>query len=52
MKRVVAFLLLCGLQLPAQDIQSCPMHKEHMAGAAQHQADLEKQGDGSDGLSA
>jgi hypothetical protein len=45
MKTVVAFLFLCGLQVAAQDMQSCPMHKEHMAGAAQHQADVEKQGD-------
>lgn len=44
MKTVVALFLLGGLQLSAQDTQSCPMHKEHMA-AAQHQADVEKQGD-------
>jgi Spy/CpxP family protein refolding chaperone len=45
MKTVVAFLLFCGLQLAAQDMQSCPMHKEHMNGALQHQADVEKHGD-------
>src|ERR1022692_628731 len=45
MKTVVAFLLFSGLQLVAQDMQSCPMHKEHMKEAAQHQADVEKHGD-------
>jgi hypothetical protein len=45
MKTVVTFLFLCGLQLAAQDMQSCPMHKEQMAGTSQHQADVEKQGD-------
>jgi hypothetical protein len=45
MKRVVAFLLVCGLQLAAQDMQSCPMHKEHTKEASQHQADVEKHGD-------
>jgi hypothetical protein len=38
MKIVIALFLFCGLQLPAQDMQSCPMHK-------QHQADVEKHGD-------
>ena len=45
MKTVLAFLMFCGLQLAAQDMQSCPMHKEHMKEAAQHQADVEKHGD-------
>jgi hypothetical protein len=44
MKTVFAFLLLCGLQLAAQDMQSCPMHK-------QHQADVEKHGDEAMGFS-
>jgi hypothetical protein len=44
MKTAVAFLLLCGLQLAAHDMQSCPMHKEHMK-ATEHQADVEKHGD-------
>ena len=44
MKLLVALFLLCGLQVAAQDMQSCPMHKEHMK-AAQHQADVEKHGD-------
>jgi hypothetical protein len=43
MKTVVAFLLLCGLQLAAQDVQSCPMHREH-------QADVEKQRRCGDGI--
>jgi hypothetical protein len=45
MKTVIAFLLFGGLQLAGQDMQSCPMHKEHMKEAAQHQADVEKHGD-------
>ena len=45
MKTVIAFLIFGGLQLAAQDMQSCPMHKEHLKGAAQHQADVEKHGD-------
>src|SRR6202051_2674472 len=45
MKTVIAFLLFGGLQLAAQDMQSCPMHKEHMKEASQHQADVEKHGD-------
>lgn len=44
MKTLIALLLLCGLQVAAQDMQSCPMHKEHMK-AAQRQADVEKHGD-------
>ncbi len=45
MKTVIAFLIFSGLQLAAQDMQSCPMHKEHMKEASQHQADVEKHGD-------
>src|ERR1700733_10026642 len=45
MKTVIAFLLFSGLQLSAQDMQSCSLHKEHMKEAAQHQADVEKHGD-------
>ena len=45
MKSVIAFLISGVLQLAAQDMQSCPMHKEHMKEAAQHQADVEKHGD-------
>jgi hypothetical protein len=45
MKTVIAFLMLGALQLAAQDMRSCPMHKEHMKEAAQHQADVEKHGD-------
>jgi hypothetical protein len=44
MKTVIAFLLFSGLQLSAQDVQSCPMHKEYMQEASQHQADVEKHG--------
>src|SRR5579859_3679165 len=42
---VVAFLLFTGLQLAAQDVQSCSMHKEHTQNSSQHQADVEKHGD-------
>jgi hypothetical protein len=45
MRTVLAFLLFSVLQLTAQDMQSCPMHKEHMKEASQHQADVEKHGD-------
>lgn len=45
MKPVIAFLMLGALQLAAQDMESCPMRKEHMKEAAQHQADVEKHGD-------
>ena len=45
MKIVIAFLLSWGLQMAAQDMQSCPMHKEHMKNSSQHQADVEKHGD-------
>ena len=45
MKTVIAFLMFGVLKLAAQDIQSCPMHKEHMKEAAQRQADVEKHGD-------
>ena len=45
MKTVIAFLIFGVLQLAAQDMQSCPMHKEQMKEAAQHQADVEKHGD-------
>jgi len=51
MKTIIAFLLVGGLQLAAQDIQSCPMHKEHMKEASQHQADVEKHGDEAMGFS-
>jgi hypothetical protein len=45
MKIAIALFLFCGLQLAAaQDMGSCPMHKEHVK-AAQHQADVEKHGD-------
>jgi hypothetical protein len=45
MKTIIAVLLFGGLQLAAQDMQSCPMHKEHAKEASQHQADVEKHGD-------
>lgn len=45
MKILISLLLFGGLQLAAQDMQSCPMHKEHMKAASQHAADVEKHGD-------
>jgi hypothetical protein len=45
MKIVIAFLLSWGLQMAAQDMQSCPTHKEHMKNSSQHQADVEKHAD-------
>jgi hypothetical protein len=45
MKTVIAFLIFNVLQLAAQDVQSCPMHKEHMKAASRHQADVEEHGD-------
>jgi hypothetical protein len=45
MKILVTILLFGGLQLAAQDMQSCPMHKEQMQAASQHQAEVEKHGD-------
>jgi hypothetical protein len=45
MKTVIAFLMFGVAQLTAQDMQSCPMHKEHVKDAGQRQADVEKHGD-------
>lgn len=42
-KAAIAIFLLCALQAVAQDMQDCPMHKQHAA--AQHQAEVEKHGD-------
>jgi len=45
MKVPITILLFGALQLTAQDMQSCPMHKEHMKAVSQHQVDVEKHGD-------
>lgn len=45
MKLIVTVLFFAGLQLSGQDMQSCPMHKEHMKEASQHQEQVEKHGD-------
>src|SRR5215467_4231740 len=45
MRWISLILLFAGLPLAAQDMESCPMHKEHMNQASQHQADVEKHGD-------
>ena len=44
MRTILTVLFFTGL-LAAQDMQSCPMHKEHMKEALQHQAEVEKHGD-------
>jgi hypothetical protein len=44
MKIVIALFLFSALRVAAQDVESCPMHKEHMK-AAEHRADVEKHGD-------
>jgi hypothetical protein len=43
MKTLATFLLLSILHAAAQDMNSCPMHKDHMKAA--HQAEVEKHGD-------
>ena len=43
MRTMIAVFLFGGLQLAAQDMPFCPMHKEQMK--EQHQADVEKHGD-------
>jgi len=40
MKTLAIFVVLCGLPLAAQDMESCPMHKER----SEHQAEVEKHG--------
>ncbi len=45
MKILMTVLLFGGLELAAQDMESCPLHQEHMKAASQHQADVEKHGD-------
>jgi hypothetical protein len=40
-KTLIALFLFCGLQVAAQDMQSCPMHTEQMK-AAQQRADVGK----------
>lgn len=42
MKTLLIFTVLCGLQLAAQDMKSCPMHKDTKS---EHQAEVEKHGD-------
>lgn len=45
MKTVIALLIFSGLRLAAQEMDSCPMHKQHIREARQHQAYVEKHGD-------
>jgi len=45
MRWISLILLFTGLQVAAQDMESCPMHKEHTKQSSQHQADVEKHGD-------
>jgi hypothetical protein len=51
MKVMLTFLLFASLPVAAQDMQSCPMHKEHMKEAPHHQANVEKRGDQGMGFS-
>ena len=45
MKTLAAFILCFGLTLSAQDMESCPMHKEHSQKSSGHSSDVEKNGD-------
>jgi len=45
MKILLAFILCFGLTLSAQDMASCPMHKEHSQKSTGHSSDVEKNGD-------
>jgi hypothetical protein len=45
MKALAAFLLCFGLTLSAQDMELCPMHKEHSQKSSGHSSDVEKNGD-------
>ncbi len=45
MKTLAAFILCFGLSVSAQDMASCPMHKEHSNKSITHSADVEKNGD-------
>ena len=45
MKILITILLFGGVRLAAQDMQSCPMYKEHIKATSQHQANVEKHGD-------
>jgi hypothetical protein len=45
MKILLALLLSYWLQLAAQDMHSCPMHKDQMKAEPQHRADIEKHAD-------
>ena len=54
MKTLIVFLLAAAVQLVGQDMESCPMHKEHMKADSQHpseaqrpeaQKEVEKHGD-------
>jgi hypothetical protein len=49
MKAIFTVLLFSGLHLAAQDMQSCPMHKEQLK--TNHQGDVEKHGDEAMGFS-
>jgi hypothetical protein len=49
MRVIITLFLFCNLQSAAQDMQSCPMHKDH-TNASEHQADVEKHGDAAMGF--
>ena len=51
MKTIVAILMFSGLQLTGQDMEHCPMHKEHMNEPSQHEANVKQHGDEAMGFS-
>jgi TusA-related sulfurtransferase len=51
MKTIVAFLVFSGLQLAGQDMEHCPMHKEHVNGHSQYDTNVQKHGDEAMGFS-
>ena len=51
MKMMLTFLLFASLPVAAQDMQSCPMHREHMKEASHYQANVDKRGDQGMGFS-
>ncbi len=50
MKTLVVLLLLVAPQTAAQDMQSCPMHKDHAKDSSQHDSAVEKQGEAAMGF--
>jgi len=49
--KIALTLLFFATSLAAQDMQTCPMHAQHMKASSQHQADVEQHGDEAMGFS-